>query len=271
MPRGLVPTPEGDRLFALVQPFVKAMGSGLADIQVARQQPGGLLRVGAPVEFGENILPAVMAAYRQTVPEVRFLLTLGHPEVLLPAVRQGDLDLAFADVFSGEKQLYLDTSGLSFSAVASETLSLVSSAACFQQNLAPPITRSALEKCAFIAYQPTRPALKSWFRHHFGTTAVALKVVLTVESVQAMITAIKNHMGFGVVPEHLVQKGLQDGTLAAVPGTRGDLTNRIALVQLADKVPGVTEKSFIRFFKQQWRSSPGAAAPADTQPGEAGL
>ncbi len=39
-------------------------------------------------------------------------------------------------------------------------------------------------------YQKHAPALKSWFKHHFKKTAVQLNIVLTVESVQGVISGL---------------------------------------------------------------------------------
>ena len=114
LPRKLVATPAGDRLFAILQAFVVGLEQSLQEIQSSRNQPGGLLRLGAPTAFGESVLPRYMAAYRKRHPEVRFHLQLGHPSVLLPAVRQGKLDFAFADIFSSQDLDDAAKGGLSY-------------------------------------------------------------------------------------------------------------------------------------------------------------
>ena len=57
----LVPTLAGTRLFAIVEPFVKELEVGIPAIKRAREEPHGLLRIGAPVEFGKQYFPSIFA------------------------------------------------------------------------------------------------------------------------------------------------------------------------------------------------------------------
>ncbi|MCP4719033.1 MAG: hypothetical protein GY860_06205, partial [Desulfobacteraceae bacterium] len=57
------------------------------------------------------------------------------------------------------------------------------------------------------------------------------------------------HLGMGVIAAHIVGNAIEKGEIIPVPTTKQDVINKISLVQLQDKVPSLTEKTFIRFLK----------------------
>ena len=254
LPRKLVATPAADRLFAILQPFVVGLEQGLQEIQAASSKPRGLLRLGAPTAFGESVLPRYMAAYRQLYPDVSFHLQLGHPSILLPALRQGKLDFAFADIFSPDDLDAHGKHGLSSRPMVEETLILVCSTSFFQDRIKDKKIPDVFHRVTFIAYDPFAPALLSWMRHHFGPFQFKPDVVLSVESVRAVITAVEHHLGLGVVPAHLVQAALDQGALTGIELERRPMINHIAVVQLANKIPTITEKSFVGYVEKRWKA-----------------
>ncbi len=254
LPRKLVPTASGDRLYAILKPFVLGLEQSLHEIQASRSLPRGLLRLGAPTAFGENILPRYMAEYRRRYPEVRFHLQLGHPKILLPAVRAGKLDFAFADIFSSKDQDTVEKQGLISRPVIEEVLILVCSTPYFRKRIKDKNIPQALHRATFVDYDPFAPALRSWMKHHFKEVQVKPDIVLSVESVRALITAVTHHLGLGVVPAHLVQALLDKGDLTCIASESDPMINRIAVVQLGNKISTITEKSFIGYVEKQWRA-----------------
>ena len=95
----LVPTMAGERLFALVRPFIENLENSIGEIRQAQQVPSGPIRVGAPPEFGRLYLPGIFASFREDYPEVVFFLKLGDPAVLLSMAGEGELDFALVDMF----------------------------------------------------------------------------------------------------------------------------------------------------------------------------
>jgi DNA-binding transcriptional LysR family regulator len=252
LPRKLVATPAAERLFAILQPFVVGLEQGLQEIQAARGKPRGLLRLGAPTAFGESVLPRYMAMYRQGHPEVRFHLQLGHPSFLLPAVRKGKLDFAFADFFSPDDLDDAGKHGLSSRPLVEEELILVCSTPFFEDRIKGKKIPDVFDQVTFIAYDPFAPALRGWTKHHFGLFQLKPDIALSVESVRAVITAVEHHLGLGVVPAHLVQAALERGELTGIESERRPMINHIAVVQLANKIPTITEKSFIGYVEKRW-------------------
>jgi len=247
----LVPTPAATRLSAIISPFVVALEEGLLEIHRAQHELYGTLRLGAPVELGAHRLPPVLAAFRRDHPGVSFELALGHPSEVLPRLDEGRLDLAFIDVFEPPAAR---TAGLEVVEVMEEPLVLVVARDHEARELQGSRAFTRLAAARFVEYQPAAPAVRGWFRHHFGRVPARLDLVLVVESVQAVITAIRHGMGLGVVPLHTVEAELEAGTLVIVGTRKRAIVNRVSLVRMLDKVPSRAEKAFVRFL-EHWPAS----------------
>ncbi|PIU20339.1 MAG: LysR family transcriptional regulator [Elusimicrobia bacterium CG08_land_8_20_14_0_20_59_10] len=246
MHKKLVPTSAAGRLYEIVEPFVRGLEGGLAWLEAEKSGPRGVLRIGAPVEFGSRNLVELVAAFRRRHPAVFFEVSLGHPDILLPRLAGGELDLLFADIFPGRRGRNLPP--FSVSTVLTEKLVLACSAGYYSTRLRGAVEPSALAGCEFLDYSHGRSALDNWFRHHYGRSFPGLKVVLTVESVQAILNAIKGGLGLGIVPEYLVEKELKAGPVRAVRTGRPELVNRISLVRLKGKAASPAEKEFLENF-----------------------
>ena len=107
----------------------------------------------------------------------------------------------------------------------------------------------------FISQQRDAHALNNWFLHHFAKIPPALDIVLTVSSHQAVVNAIKVHLGLGIVVNHLVWDDLNSGRLVMLRSREEQAKNRISMVQLAGKIPPKRERLFINHLQTLAKSS----------------
>jgi len=246
--RRLVPTREGERLFGLMAPFVRDLENALADGERESSGPCGLLRVGAPAEFGSKYLVGICARFRRDYPAVSFAMTLGHPSRLLPELAGGNLDMAFADIFSSAKEYSREYAVFSIRLVAREKLVLACSREYRRKNLPGKADARSLLKCAFLDYNTHGAAVRGWFGHHYRMAGAKPEIALAAESVQAVISGIKSGMGLGVVPEYLIARELASGALAKIKTGKPDLINRISLLRLKGAAVSPAEKAFTESF-----------------------
>ncbi len=97
--RGLIPTKEGRQLYDVLKVFMEELESTVSKLKESKTIPSGLLRIGAPLEFGSITLPKIIATYRHVYPQVKFNIRIGHSDELLPMLAEGALDFAFVDTF----------------------------------------------------------------------------------------------------------------------------------------------------------------------------
>ena len=249
----LVPTADAERLIGILRPFFIELETGLRSIKQARVEPLGILRIGAPVEFGKAYFPGIFASFREKYPDVIFSLRLGGPSVLLPMVSMGNLDFALVDVFLAQNRFPTDLGNYSIEPIFEEEVILACSKKYCDTVLHHDFSFKNLISKEYISFVQDAVALKNWFRHHFGKTSVKPNVVMTVDSVQAAISGIRHHMGMGIIVSHLVYDDIKSGEIIPVKTNKNDIINRISLVQLQDKIPTLTDKTFQAHFKSEMR------------------
>ena len=251
----LVPTMAGDRLFALIEPFMEGLASGIGDIRQAQQIPSGPIRVGAPPEFGRLYFPGIFASFRRAYPDVVFALKLGDPAMLLSMVDDGRLDFAFVDMFPVRGQVSENFSPFSVEPVIEEEVILACSREYFCSEVKKNHAFDHLAGLAFIEYQDHAVVVKNWFRHHFGRAPSRLNIVMTVDSIQAVISGIGYHLGLGVIATHMAWKEISTGDIVPIRTGKAAVINKISLVQLQDKVPTLSERTFLAHFRKEMQVS----------------
>ena len=244
----LVPTEAAKRLFALVQPFVDNLREGIEDIAQPIDRPAGLLRIGAPREFGKEYLPLLAHSFRQHYAEVRFHFCFDENVPLLNRLKNGDLDFVLFDLFMPQAQF--DTPQLfSIEPLVDEELILACSQDYYQREIKGEHSFAWLAAKDFISDEDELMFLRHWFRHHFNKVPGKLNVVMTTNSHEALISGIRLGMGLGLTSTHLVYEDLTAGKIVPLITGKKNSISSIALVQLQDKVPGLTEKTFINHLQ----------------------
>ena len=129
-------------------------------------------------------------------------------KVLLNGLIEGALDFALVDVFLADRRFQGELGAYSIDPIIDEEVILACSKTYRDKVLGGDRSFENLMAHDFITYQPRAQALKGWFRHHFDKLAINPRVVLTVDSVQAVIEAIRHSMGMGVIASHLAYEDI---------------------------------------------------------------
>ncbi len=247
----LVPTLAGERLFDVVRPFMADLDGCLKTLEQANDQPFGELRIGAPAEFGKAYFPAIIAAFRERYPDVTFYLKLGDAATLLPMVEEGQIDFALVDEFLTQNQFFGHLDMFHFRPVVAEEVILACSRQYFETSMKTDVSFENLKRQNFIAYRRSAQTVKNWFRHHFGKYNVDVTVALTVGSHQAVIAAIRHHVGLGVIATHMVSEEIISGEIRRIGTSRKEIINQMSLAQLQNKIPTRAEKRFEKFLAEK--------------------
>jgi len=251
----LVPTPEAEKLVGIIKPFFHDLEVGLRAINQSRETPAGRLRIGAPLVFGKTYFPGMFSSFRKMYPQVTFSLKLGDPAVLLGMLGDGLLDFALVDVFLSQRQFSADLRMYRIDPVVDEELILACSREYHEQVLGGDCSFTSLIRGEFISYYSNDLALKSWFGDHFGRSSAQLNIVMTVDHVDAVLSGIEHGLGMGIIPSHLVYEAMQEGSIVPVRTKSKEIINRISLVQLKGKKMGLTEETFLSYFKKKMQGA----------------
>lgn len=251
--RRLVPTSQGEALHAMMAPFLESLEEGIQHLQRAHDTPYGLLKVGAPVDFGQRYVPGLFASFREMYPDVRFHLELGHPTELLAQLKGGKLDLSLIDLLPRPQDRELSI--FHIAPVFWEERILVCSAEYYRRNQPESLDLETLKGLSYIASHPNATSLRSWFRHHYSDDASDCSIALSVESVQAAIAGVESHMGLAVVPSHLVSAQLESQEFMAIPTEQSPTSSPVSLVHLLDKALTLTERTFLQHLQDNLECS----------------
>lgn len=206
--RALSLTDAGRRLFERMQPVVQAAREAAADVAVDHAAPSGLLRVAAPVAYGQaRIVPRLMALMER-YPAVRIDLHLDDSRVNM--VGEG-YDLAI-------RMGTIQDSDLVCRKLADIPMVVVAAPRLVQREGTPEQPEDLQRYHAVV----TRPDMVHW-----QVGGKKLRMAWRISTGNMLITrdAARAGLGVALMPEFLVQEDLSRGTLVrllsgcAVPAT----------------------------------------------------
>ena len=160
-------------------------------------------------------------------------------------ITAGDLDFAIVDLFLNQKTYVSTLDNYLVEATIDEEIILVCSKSYYQQHIKGGLSIENLLAQDYISYDNKFLAINGWFKHHFVRQSVKINAVLIVDSIQAVLAAIENDIGLGVISSNQ----MHSGNLITITTDKKEIVNTISLIQLKDIVPSFTEKTFRHFLK----------------------
>jgi DNA-binding transcriptional LysR family regulator len=102
--RGVRPTAAGATLVEHAEAILAQVEAAEADVAAVLGLRGGRLRVASFPSAGATLMPAAVASFRQSHPDVSLTLAEGEPEEIAPRLRAGEFDLALLFEFPGVRE-----------------------------------------------------------------------------------------------------------------------------------------------------------------------
>ncbi|MCK5074180.1 MAG: LysR family transcriptional regulator [Bacteriovoracaceae bacterium] len=245
--RNLIPTLASERLYEITGKFMEELEDTINQISITKERPCGLLRIGAPSEFGSRFLAIQMALFRKKYPEVNFKVLLGGQEKLVGYLFDNKVDLVFTD----DAVVFVKNPLLAISNIYDEKNHLVCSREYHRKNLKDGITYKKLMDCDYISDSDLAPELNYWFQFYYKKSFSKKRLAFVIENLQGVLSLVKGNSGLGVIPEYIIKDELNNGRLIAISPSSKQLINKIGLVQLADKIPSLAEKVFIKEIQKK--------------------
>jgi DNA-binding transcriptional LysR family regulator len=245
-PKRLVPTAAGKQLYQSILPFFSSIDTAIQSIHSAEEHPQGVVRIGAPPVFGAEYMPRIISEFREKYPLVKVVLMLADQRSIVDAYRSSELDIALVDIFGNKEE---ESWNMIQEPLVDEPLALIGTSEYVNRSLPSGPQLMAMQRCQYIAYKQQAPELHDWFLNNFGEDVRELDIVLTVESVHAVINAVRCGMGFGIVPLYLVQSYLKANEFVSVNVGKNNIRSRISLLRLQGRNPGIVERLFVDALK----------------------
>lgn len=226
----LVPTAAAASLYEACSEGFRNIETSVLAIKDGDCRLSGVVGIGMPIEFGNNILLPLLSEFCKKHPHVRFALRYGFATEMSEGIVSGALDFAFVDAFSLDKHIHVEK-------IYDETLHLCASRDHLKTRGLQKNAREYFETLEYVDYQAGEPVLRKWFKHHLKERAVIkLNVRATVMDVQGVASLIVNGVAAGVLPGHLVEKLEREGhRLVVFKGCGKPLKNAISVGYLAER------------------------------------
>lgn len=250
----LIPTGAGQQLYQGVENFFEQLPEKLEELRYPMDIPHGLLKIGAPYEFGREYLPTICHGYRMNYSDVTFRVRLGEPVPTLDLLEKGEIDFAVIDSVLATNFFGTKTDFYSIDPLIDEEVILICSREYYEKHVNGDHSFENLQKLDFISDEHDSSYLQHWFGHHYDQQRVDVKVAMMVENHQASLHCVRLGMGLTVTSHHLVWEDIRQGNVIPVTTEVKNAKNTISLIQLQDKKPTVTEKSFHTFLKKEMKS-----------------
>lgn len=233
----IVPTKEAEALFDEWSGSLLDIEKTLVNLKGGELSLVGNVRVGIPIEFGNNMILPLLAQFAQMHPRVTYDIKYGHASDMNDSLLHGELDFAFLDDFALDRQIQTEV-------VYHEVHELCASKEYYEKHPAETLDKKYFESLDYMDYLKDEPVLRGWFKHHLGAPNITLKArahLMDVQGIQAMITS---GLGLGILPRHQIKKIDQEKTpLHIFSGSGTPLKNKIsvAYVKAKTQTPVITE------------------------------
>jgi DNA-binding transcriptional LysR family regulator len=231
--RALSVTDAGRRFFERVRSIVHDAESARSEIRSANSEPSGILRITAPIIFGEVVVAPGLVQFLQRYPKVQADLHFSDERVNI--VAEG-FDLA---IRMGE----IEDSDLIGRRLTEVSMVLVASPSYLKVHKAPEQVQDLRDHTAVL----TQKKFDHWI---VGGETIRLRWRMSTGSMVVTRNAVRDGLGIARMPEFFVARDLAEGTLCRVLprfGTRGfsatalyprSVVPSLALRTLLDALPG---------------------------------
>jgi DNA-binding transcriptional LysR family regulator len=238
----LVPTPSAKELYKHTAKSFEDIETILNRLKKTDKELTGVVSLGVPIEFGNNIIIPLLFEFQKKHPKVKFKIRQGFPFEMNKLILAGELDFAFVDSFALDK-------GIKTEPVYDEALDL-----CVSKKLGVAVKASTdfdfYEKLSYVDYQEEQSVLSLWMKHHTGVKGAELDVRVYVMDAQAVSRMVMQGVGAGVLPGHLTQQLIaQDGDLQILKGSGKPLFNMISMAYLEEKTLNASAKAVFEFLR----------------------
>jgi DNA-binding transcriptional LysR family regulator len=241
----LLPTQKADELYLSCAASFNAIENSLANIIGENVELKGTIRVGLPVEFGNNVVLPKLCDFASKHPGINFNITYDIPQKMNKLLLRGDLDFAIVDSYPFDSSIETHSLG------REELLLCMSEKMAKDNNINQFSNLKHLMKLDFVDYDQEAPILNMWFKYHFKNFKTQLRMRAAVMDVQGLAQLVVNNLGAAILPRHMVKKLKQRRLNVFVfDGPGKTLVNELSLALLKNKTLTKEVSETISYLKE---------------------
>lgn len=242
----LMPSKDCLEIYRILSQSFNKLEDTLVELGEHNHHIRGKLVIGAPIEFGNNILFPKLAQYSKLYPNVKFHIRFGLAYEMSELLRIGKIDFAFTDGDINFREVFSQK-------VYQEQLLLCCTHKYLEdKKLLVPKTKAEFKNLDYMSYFEDASILKRWFKQGLGLQIKDLNIIARTEDAQGVLAFINNSMGLGVVPKHMT---LKSKNLCIINPIKKPVLNDIAFSYYVKRARGSLMNSFIEYINSSFNLS----------------
>jgi LysR family transcriptional activator of glutamate synthase operon len=238
--RNIKVTPIGRTFLAHMEQVVSIIENAKREVSESLDPEKGTIRIGFPSSLAANMLPAVISAFREQHPLVRFHLNQGSYRYLIDSVINGEIDMALVGPLPKHEKK-----------VKSEVLFIEPFMALLPTNhhLANKLSLSLteLQGESFILY-PEGYILREVVVNACQRTGFEPVVSFEGKDIDAIKGLVAAGLGITLIPEITLVDSIPRSTVK-IPVTDPSVTRNVGVVVPKERALMPTEQLFYEFLK----------------------
>lgn len=207
--RGIVLTPEGERLYSHVKSAVEQLQSAEEEIKMFTGLHKGTVNVGASETALHLLLLPALARFKKIYPDIRIRIRNHLTMQAIDSVRQGLVDFAVvaspADIPDTLKKTPL-----------TQFQDILIGGNAFQEIVQTPISLKDISHYPLVCLGENTMSYRfydSFYREH----GLCLKPEFEAATTDQILPMVKNNLGLGFFPERMAKEALTNGEICRIP------------------------------------------------------
>ncbi len=205
--RQLSLTEDGEQLFQNANQGMQLLTDAIVGLEESKQGMDGVIRLAAPLAFGNRILLPVIDAFHSLHPDVHFDLMLSDAFVDIVTLR---IDIGFRTGKSPDKNVISRKLG--------DIVSVICASPEYVEKHGLPLDLNDLQghRCTGFLHPQTGKELPWEINVNGEVSYIHVPSVARFNNIDAEIAAVKRGIGIGQLSEYLIKNELENGELIQI-------------------------------------------------------
>ncbi len=247
----IIPTSVANTLFEKCTDGFNELERTLWYLTESHKQLMGRVKIGLPVEFGNNIVLPLVSDFIKSHPKVRVDITFGLANEMHEPLLDGLIDFAYVDGFSVN-------SNFTSEKVFDDIYELCATKDYLKDKGKFANTLDFYQTLDYVDYLDGEPVMRMWLNHHVKeakSDKYDLNVRFTSQNTPSIYHMIQCGLGAGVLPRHLLDKLDKGGkNVERLPGNGTLLVSPISCTYLASRTQSRPAEMLMKFINEKLKS-----------------
>lgn len=193
---------------------------------LTREEASACIKIGATVTIGSTIMGPIIAKMKESMPKVDYHVTVANTRIIEKMLMNSEVDIAFVEGQVSNPNLEV------YEVLSDELIAISGPEHCCRDK--DSVTLKELSKEPLILREP-ESGTRAFFEEAMQKAGLNYTVRWTSYSYGAIIQAVKNNLGVGIMSRKLVEKYIEDGSLCGYRIKDANLSRSFRLLYVKNK------------------------------------